>query len=65
MTEDRTALCEELARAYRVFGAFGWGDLGDGHISARDPERIDCFWMLGYGITFPEATADVMVLIDR
>ena len=65
MTEDQTALCEELARAYRVFGALGWGDLGDGHISARDPERIDCFWMLGYGITFPEATADVMVLIDR
>ena len=65
MTEDGTALCEELARAYRVFGALGWGDLGDGHISARDPERTDCFWMLGYGVTFPEATADDMVLVDQ
>ena len=65
MTRDESALCEELARAYRVFGALGWGDLGDGHISARDPERGDCFWMLGYGVTFPAATADDMVLIDR
>ena len=30
-----------LALAYRVFGAMGWGSLGDGHISARDPERPD------------------------
>ena len=65
MTKDRTALREELARAYRVFGALGWGDLGDGHISARDPVRTDCFWMLGYGITFPEATASDMMLVDQ
>lgn len=65
MTEIESSLCEELARAYRVFGALGWGDLGDGHISARDPERPDCFWMLGYGVTFPAATADDIVLIDR
>jgi ribulose-5-phosphate 4-epimerase/fuculose-1-phosphate aldolase len=32
-----------LALAYRVFGAMGWGSLGDGHISARDPERPDWF----------------------
>ncbi len=65
MTEIEFSLCEELARAYRVFGALGWGDLGDGHISARDPERPECFWMLRYGVTFPAVTADDMVLIDR
>lgn len=65
MAEIESSLCEELARAYRVFGALGWGDLGDGHISARDPERPDHFWMLAYGITFPAAAADDMVLIDR
>ena len=62
---QRPALREELARAYRVFGALGWGDLGDGHISARHPERADCFWMLGYGVTFPEASAEDMVLVDQ
>ena len=62
--DARRVLREELARGYRVFGALGWGDLGDGHISARDPDRPDCFWMLRYGATFPEATAEDMVLID-
>ena len=59
-----TALREELARGYRVFGALGWGDLGEGHISARDPQRPECFWMLRHGAIFPEATARDMVLID-
>lgn len=62
--QARRAVREELARGYRVFGALGWGDLGDGHISARDPERPDCLWMLRYGATFPEATAGDVVLID-
>ena len=60
----RKTVREELARGYRVFGALGWGDLGDGHISARDPDRPDCLWMLRYGATFPEATAGDTVLID-
>ena len=52
-----------LVLAYRLFGALGWGDLGDGHISARDPERTDCFWLLRYGIPFGEATLSDLVLV--
>ncbi len=63
--DDSRTLREELARGYRVFGALGWGDLGDGHISARDPQRPDCFWMLRYGALFPQATAEDLLLIDR
>ena len=63
MTDQRAALKEELARGYRIFGALGWGDLGDGHISGRDPERRDCFWMLRYGVPFGQATADDLVLV--
>lgn len=54
----------EAALGYRVFAALGWGDMGDGHISARDPERPDCFWMLDVGVPFAEATPEAMVLID-
>ena len=54
----------EAALGYRLFAALGWGDLGDGHISARDPERPECFWMLDAGVPFAEATAEAMVLID-
>jgi len=52
-----------LALAYRVFGAIGWGSLGDGHISARDPERPDCFWLGRYGVPFREMTVDDLVLV--
>ena len=41
----------DCALGYRLFAAQKWGDLGDGHISARDPERTDCFWMLRYGVS--------------
>jgi ribulose-5-phosphate 4-epimerase/fuculose-1-phosphate aldolase len=52
-----------LALAYRVLGAMGWGALGDGHVSARDPERTDCFWLGRYGVPFRAMTADDLVLV--
>jgi hypothetical protein len=52
-----------LALAYRVIGAMGWGSLGDGHISARDPERPDCFWLGRYGVPFRVMTTDDLVLV--
>ncbi len=51
------------ALAYRLFGSYHWGEQGDGHISARDPERLDCFWMLRYGVPFGEATVSDLVLV--
>ena len=52
-----------LALAYRVFGAQRWGSLGDGHISARDPERLDHFWLARYGVPFHGVTVDDLVLV--
>ncbi|MCY3564273.1 MAG: class II aldolase/adducin family protein [bacterium] len=53
----------QTALSYRLFGAFGWGTLGDGHITARDPGRTDCFWLLRYGVSFRQATVDDLVLV--
>ena len=52
-----------LALGYRILAAQRWGDLGDGHISARDPERSDCFWMLRFGVSYHAARARDMVLV--
>ena len=60
----REARKREVALGYRVFAALGWGDTGDGHISARDPERPDCFWVLDQGVPFVQATPGKLVLID-
>lgn len=52
-----------LVLAYRLFGAMGWGEQGDGHISARDPERTAAFWLLRYGVPFGDATLSDLVLV--
>lgn len=54
----------DLALGYRLFAALRWGDMGDGHISARDPLRPDCFWLLVMGASFHEATVDNLVLMN-
>ena len=65
MSADRSVVLNDLVRSYRIFGALGWGDLGDGHISARDPHREDCFWLLRNGIPFTLAKVEDLVLLDR
>jgi ribulose-5-phosphate 4-epimerase/fuculose-1-phosphate aldolase len=59
----RTHRKQRLALAYRVFGAKHWGDQGDGHISARDPERLDHFWLARLGAPFGAVTVADLVLV--
>ena len=61
--EIRAHRKREVALGYRILAAERWGDLGDGHISARDPERIDCFWLLRYGISYHQARVADLVLV--
>ena len=53
----------EVALGYRLLAAKNWGDVGDGHISARDPEREDCFWVLRYGVSYHQVTVSDLVLV--
>jgi len=60
---ERTRQLENLALGYQLFAAFRWGDMGDGHITYRDPERDDHMWLLRHGVSFDRATAADMVLV--
>jgi ribulose-5-phosphate 4-epimerase/fuculose-1-phosphate aldolase len=51
------------ALGYRIFAAQRWGQLGDGHVSARDPILTDHFWLLDWGVPFRDATIDRLVLV--
>jgi len=62
---ERLTRKRETALGYRIMASWGWGADGSGHITARDPERSDCFWLLGYGIPFGEATIDDLVLVKH
>ena len=61
--EIRAKRKRDVALGYRLFAANKWGDAGDGHISARDPERLDCFWTLRYGVSYHLARIDDLVLV--
>ncbi len=63
MEEERAHRKRMCALGYRIFGRLGFGQTGDGHISARDPERPDHFWLLRYGVPFKEATVAELVLV--
>lgn len=60
---ERTRRRNQLAQCYRLFAALRYGDMGDGHVSFRDPERRDHFWMLRYGVSFHAARAPDTVLV--
>ena len=61
--EVRARRKRDCALGYRLLAANRWGDAGDGHISARDPEQTDHFWMLRYGVSYHQATTDDLVLV--
>ncbi len=61
--EERLHRKRQCALSYRIFGGLRWGQLGDGHISARDPERPEHFWLLRLGVPFDQATIDDLVLV--
>ena len=59
----RARLLGDLATAYRLFGALRWSELGDGHITCRDPEQTDHMWLLRYGVVFERARPGDLVLV--
>ncbi len=60
---ERLRRKREVALGYRIFASLRWGDLGDGHITARDPEHTDCMWLLRYPVGFEQATVDDLVMV--
>lgn len=60
---ERRRRRQQLAQCHRLFAALRYGDLGDGHISFRDPEHRDHFWMLRYGVSFHSASPADTVLV--
>jgi ribulose-5-phosphate 4-epimerase/fuculose-1-phosphate aldolase len=52
--EERTHRKQRLAAAFRIFGHFGFDEGTAGHITARDPERTDHFWVNPLGMNFKQ-----------
>ena len=62
---ERLHLKQRLAGAFRIFGKFGFSEGVAGHITVRDPERTDCFWVNPFGLSFNRMTASDLILVDH
>ena len=63
--EERTARKVKLAAAFRLFARFGYDEGVAGHITARDPEFLDHFWVNPYAMDFSMIKASDLILVNH
>ena len=56
---------ERLAGTFRIFSRFGFEEGGAGHVTARDPELTDHFWVNPFGTPFANIEPDDLLLVDH
>src|SRR5438045_7145549 len=63
--QERQHRKERLAAAFRLFGAFGFDEGVAGHITARDPELTDHFWVNPFGVNFKHIRVSDLLLVNH
>ena len=63
--EERLHRKQRLAAAFRLFGQFGFDEGVAGHITARDPEHPDHFWVNPFGMNFRHIRVSDLILVER
>ncbi|MDG1943698.1 MAG: class II aldolase/adducin family protein [Halioglobus sp.] len=56
---------KKLAASLRLFGKFGFDEGVAGHITVRDPERLDHFWVNPMGRSFKQMTVSELLLVSH
>ena len=63
--DERQHLKVRLAAAFRLFGRFGFSEGVAGHITARDPELADHFWVNPFALDFSLIRASDLLLVNH
>jgi ribulose-5-phosphate 4-epimerase/fuculose-1-phosphate aldolase len=63
--EERRYRKQRLAASFRLFSRYGFDEGAAGHITVRDPERRDCFWVNPFGMHFGQIRASDLILVDH
>jgi len=63
--QERRHRKERLAGALRIFGRFGFSEGVAGHITARDPELTDHFWVNPFGMNFRHVKVSDLILVNH
>jgi len=65
LERERLYRKQRLAAGFRIFARCGF-DMGDaGHITARDPEWTDCFWLNPAGMHFSRVSVSELMLVNE
>ena len=62
--DERRHRKQRLAAGFRLFSKFGFDEGVAGHITARDPERVDHFWVNPFGMHFGRIKASDLILVN-
>jgi ribulose-5-phosphate 4-epimerase/fuculose-1-phosphate aldolase len=62
---ERLERKQKLAAAYRLFSRFGFDEGVAGHITARDPELTDHFWVNPWGMHFGHIKVSDLILVNH
>lgn len=65
LKEERRYRQERLAAAFRLFARYGFAHGLAGHITARDPEYPDHFWVNPLGVHFSRIRVSDLLLVNR
>jgi ribulose-5-phosphate 4-epimerase/fuculose-1-phosphate aldolase len=63
--EERLHRKQRLAASFRLFGKFGFDEGVAGHITARDPEHLDRFWVNPFGMNFKHIRVSDLICVDH
>ena len=64
VADERRHRKERLAAGFGLFSKFGFDEGVAGHITARDPELTDHFWVNPFGIHFSELRVSDLILVN-
>jgi ribulose-5-phosphate 4-epimerase/fuculose-1-phosphate aldolase len=56
---------QRLAASFRLFGRFGFDFGGAGHITVRDPQHADHFWLNPAGVAFSHIRVSDLMLVNH
>jgi ribulose-5-phosphate 4-epimerase/fuculose-1-phosphate aldolase len=62
--EERLHRKQRLAAAFRMFSRAGFDEGVAGHITARDPEHTDHFWVNPFGMHFSQIRVSDLILVN-
>ena len=65
LEEERDHRRRKLAGALRIFGRLGFGEGVAGHITVRDPEYPDHFWVNPFGMSFRHVRVGDLILVNH